>query len=88
MSIILYALKFYAVYQLTYFFGAFAFPQIVGSIKMYKERPNLLFPMLLWTLIVIAASIAVYLFLRDYIVAYFIGLIIPFIITLRTKNFS
>ena len=86
MKYITFAIIFYIVYQLTYFFGAFAFPQIIGSIRVLNTRPNLLFAIVFWTFIVIAVSFAVYKFLFNYIIAYIIGLAIPFVLTLRTKN--
>lgn len=81
-------LTFIIVYVVTYIFGAFVFPQIIGSIRMIANgiTSPFVFTLILWTLILAGVSIAVYFFLNAYFYSYLLALVIPFFLTLKTKN--
>ena len=68
--------------------GSIAFPQIIGSIRYRNIRSvgATLFTISLWTIILIILTILVHLFLSDYLIAYYIGIVPPFLMTLGTKN--
>lgn len=76
------------VYFISYIFSSFAFPQIVGSIRMILNgnRMPYTFTLILWCIICISVSLLVYLYLTKYFIVYLVALIIPFILTIRTKN--
>lgn len=76
------------VYILSYFFGAFVFPQIIGSIRAIRNgfKVPYTFTLVLWSTIFVAASIIMWIFGKNLIFSYLAGLILPFVFTLRTKN--
>ena len=65
-----------------YLFGALAFCQIVGSIRI---RSNF-FAIIFWSILTIALCSLVFLFLNKYFWGVIIGLIISLITVLRTPN--
>lgn len=77
-----------AVFYFSYLFGSFAFPQIIGSIKMLlkKNVTPYAFTLALWSIICISITALVCVYLIKYFVLYVFGLVIPFILTIRTKN--
>ncbi len=81
-------LFFVIAYVITYIFGAFTFPQIVGSIRMIKmgfTRPYV-FTLILWSTIFVIVTLLVYLYLPNYLPVYLVALILPLIFTLRTDK--
>lgn len=76
------------VYILSYLFGSFAFPQIVGSIRMIRNgiKTPYTFTLILWSSICIIVTFLIYAFMREYFITYLIVLMVPLIITLRIKN--
>ncbi len=80
---------FYIIaYIISYMFGAFAFPQIVGSIRMIKTgfKTPYIFTLVLWIAIFVVVTLLVYLHLTKYFIVYLIALIFPFISTLCTDK--
>lgn len=77
-----------AVFYFSYMFGSFAFPQMVGSIRMLlkKNVTPYVFTLALWSIICISIAALVYVYSIEYFILYVCGLIIPFILTIRTKN--
>jgi hypothetical protein len=75
-------------YLISYLFGSFAFPQIVGSIRMITKgfRVPYIFTLILWLAICAGVTLLVYLHLSEYFTIYLVALIIPFALTIRTKN--
>lgn len=68
--------------------GAFAFPQIIGSLRYCRIRPIglTIFTITLWCVIVIILTIVVHRFLKDYLLAYYMGMVPALLMTLGTKN--
>ena len=77
-----------AVYLISYIFGAFAFPQIIGSIRMIAggAKSPYTFTLVLWSIICICVTLLVYFYLPKYLIIYIIALVLPLIFTLQTKN--
>ena len=71
-----------------YLFGSFAFPQIIGSFRALKShfKKRYLFSLIFWSILVAASVLLVYEFLTGFIYAYAFVLLIPLILTIRTKN--
>lgn len=78
MNILIFVLIGYG----SWLIGIFAFSQIIGSIRTKSH----LFAIILWSAIIIGASLLVYHFLYDYIWAYAIGLAISFVKILFIPN--
>ena len=72
----------------SYCIGTFAFPQIIGSLRYRRIRPVGLtvFTIMFWGIIVIAITISVHCILKDYLIAYYMGLVPTLLMTLGTKN--
>lgn len=81
-------LAYIATYVLSYSFGAFTFPQIIGSIRMIAHgfKKPYIFTLILWTAIFVGATLLMYYYLPTYLVMYLVALIIPLISTIFTKN--
>lgn len=75
-------------YILSYVFAAFAFPQIIGSIRMIAQGVTkpFVFTLILWTFIFIGITLLAYFYLSNYFAMYLVALILPFIFTIKTKN--
>ena len=77
-----------AMYAISYLFGSFAFPQIIGSARMIvsgSKRPYT-FTLILWSAIFMCVTLLVYFYLSKYFIIYLIALVLPLIFTIRTKN--
>lgn len=76
------------VYAMSFVFASFALPQIIGSIRMISagNTSPYVFTLVLWSVIVLVATVLMYIFCSAYFVLYLFGFIIPLISTLRTKN--
>ena len=81
-------LIYIAVYFISYLFGSFAFPQIIGSLRMISNgiKTPYTFALCLWSVIFITVTVLVHIHMDDYFITYLIGLILPFLFTLQTKN--
>ena len=81
-------LTYILIFMLSYLFGSFAFPQIIGSIRMIVNgfKKPYTFTLILWSVICVGVSLLVYFYLPIYFMAYIIALITPLVITLFTKN--
>lgn len=84
MKILLYIVA----YAISYIFGSFAFPQIVGSARMIVSgsKSPYTFTLILWSAIFMCVTLLVYFYLSKYFIIYLIALILPIIFTIRTKN--
>ena len=76
------------VYVISYLFGSLAFPQIIGSFRMISNgiKTPYTFTLCLWSIIFIAVTILVHLYADEYFIVYLIGLMLPLLFTLKTKN--
>lgn len=76
------------IFIISYIFGAFAFPQIIGSIRriMIGIKNPFVFTLSLWTVLFLLFSIVMYVFMHKYFIVYLCGLIKPFVITALTKH--
>lgn len=81
-------LIYIVVYIISYLFGSFTFPQIVGSLRMISNgiKTPYTFTLCLWSVIFIIVTVLVHIHMNDYFIMYLIGLILPFLFTLQTKN--
>lgn len=79
---------FFLVLAGSFFVGAFAFPQIIGSLRHCRIRSVglTIFTITLWCVIVIILTIVAHRFLKDYLLAYYMGLVPTLLMTLGTKN--
>ena len=86
--IIMFVIFFILILAGAYFVGAIAFPQIIGSIRYRNIRSvgATLFTIFLWVIILIVLTIIAHKFLSDYLIAYYMGMVPPFLMTLGTKN--
>lgn len=67
-----------------FFLGAFGWAQIIGSIR--TRQHHFIIPILVWTVILGAATFAVWKWLNAYFVAYLIGIGISFFVMNGQKN--
>ena len=81
-------LIYIVVYIISYMFGCFAFPQIIGSIRCISSgiKTPYTFTLILWSIICVGVTVLVYAFASKYLIIYLIALILPLLISLRTKN--
>lgn len=84
----MFVLFFIFVLAAAFFVGAFAFPQIIGSLRYRRIRPVglTIFTITLWSIVVIALTIVAHRFLKDYLLAYYMGMVPTLLMTLGTKN--
>ena len=84
----LFFIFFFLICAGSYSIGAVAFPQIIGSLRYRKIRPIglTIFTTTLWLAILITLTVVAHRFLKDYLLAYYMGMIPTLLITLRTKN--
>lgn len=73
---------FIVIGYIGYIFGAFAFSQIVGSIRVRAH----FFAIIFWSILTVALCSLVYLYLTKYLLALAIGLIISLIMVLCTPK--
>lgn len=73
VDLILFALVGYG----THFLGAIGFAQIIGSLQ--ARQKNFLFPLILWSVILIAFFVAIYRYLPDYHIALYGGYLLSFL---------
>lgn len=81
-------LIYIVVFVISYLFGSFAFPQLVGSARMIikKNTTPYVFTLVLWSFIYIVISFLICFLLPKYFAVYIVAHIIPLALTLRTKN--
>lgn len=81
-------LAYVVAYIISYIFGAFSFPQIIGSIRMIMNgiKSPYVFTLVLWVCIFVFVTLIVYLYLSEYFPIYLVTLVIPFVITIQTKK--
>ncbi len=72
----------------SFFVGAFAFPQIIGSLRYRKMRPIglTIFTITLWVGILATLTVLAHNLFEEYLLAYYIGLVPSLLMTLGTKN--
>ena len=67
-----------------FFLGTFGWAQIIGSIR--TRQNHFIIPILVWVVILGAATFAVWKWLNAYFIAYLIGIGISFFIMIGQKN--